>query len=414
MIMGASMRKILHCDLNNFFASVECIANPSLNAPYLAVSGNADKRTGIILAKNQLAKQMGVKTGEPIWEAKQKCPQLVTVPPHYEYYVHYSKLARDIYSCYTDKVESFGLDECWLDVTNSKIFGSATNIANEIRRRMREEVGLTISVGVSFNKVFAKLGSDLKKPDATTVITPSNYQQIVWPLSVNEMIGIGSKTQKKLANMGIYTLGQLAQADTVVLTKAFGVVGARIQQCARGQDDAPVNNIDFQRVIKSVGHGTTTLRDMTTMGDIDKVAMYLSDMVATRLRRYGVQGSVVAVNIRHNDLTHKVKQCTVKGTYVAHEIHATAMRLIGMIWDKDTSLPLRSLTVSVSNLYDVVDEQMSIFEIADEKGKRLEYSLDQIRKKYGFTAIKTANLLGNDLINDKFFAEEDLLPFRRG
>lgn len=407
------MRKILHCDLNNFFAAVEQVVNPDINAKYIAVSGSTDTRHGIILAKNTAAKQMGVKTGQAIWQAKQLCPQLVCLAPHYEYYAHYSKLVREIYKQYTDMIESMGMDECWLDVTHSGCFGTAEQIADIIRNRVREELGLTISVGVSFNKVFAKLGSDMKKPDAVTVISADNYKQVVWTLPVSQMIGIGNKTEVALNAMGIYTLGQLAQADTNCLQRKFGIVGVRMQQCALGLDDEPVKNIETPRIAKSVGHGTTTLRDMTTFNDIDKVVTYLSDMVATRLRRYGMQGTVVHVNIRHNDLSVKGKQKTVKGTYVCKEISAAAMSLIKDIWHEGTSLPLRSLTVSVSNLYNVCDEQMSIWEIADEKAKRLEYSLDLIRKKYGYCAIKKACLLDNDLISDKFFIEEDVLPFKK-
>ena len=189
---------ILHCDLNNFYASVECIENPTLQGKYVAVSGNPEHRHGIILAKNQLAKQMGVKTGEAIWQARQKCPQLVCVPPQFELYSHYSKAVREIYLQYTDKVETFGLDECWLDVTHSKAFGTPEEIANKIRNQVKQETGLTISVGVSFTKTFAKLGSDMKKPDAITVISRQNYQDVIWPLDVCEMINIGARTKVKL------------------------------------------------------------------------------------------------------------------------------------------------------------------------------------------------------------------------
>ncbi len=407
------MRDILHCDLNNFFASVECVEN-NITDKYVAVSGNPDARHGIILAKNTAAKEMGVKTGEAIWEARKKCPELVCVPPHYHSYAHYSNIVRNIYCRYTDLVESFGLDECWLDVTHSKIFGSAYEIAQKLRETVKKETGLTISVGVSFNKVFAKLGSDMKKPDAVTVITPDNYKQKVWPLKVSEMIFIGKRTERKLNSMGIFTLGELANADTALLQRTFGINGVKMQRCAQGLDDEPVHQEQTEREIKSVGHGTTTLRDMTTRKDVEQVVTFLSEMVATRLRRYGMTGSVVHAHIRHNDLSCLGKQTTIHSTFVAKEIADTAMRLIDQLWHEGTSLPLRSLSVSVGCLTPVgYARQESIFDTHDEKRERLEFSLDQIRKKFGFASIGKANLLGNNLIGDKTFDEEDLLPFRK-
>lgn len=407
------MRAILHCDLNNFFASVECLEN-NITDKYVAVSGNPDARHGIILAKNTAAKEMGVKTGEAIWEARQKCPELVCVPPHYHSYAHYSNVVRRIYCRYTDLVESFGLDECWLDVTHSKIFGTPYEIAEKLRKEVKQETGLTISVGVSFNKVFAKLGSDMKKPDAVTVISHDNYKQLVWPLKVSEMIFIGKHTEAKLNKMGIFTLGELANADSKLLERTFGINGIKMQNCALGLDDEPVHQEHTERTIKSVGHGTTTLRDMTTRKDIEQVVTFLCEMVATRLRRYGMQGKVVHVNIRHNDLTHLSKQTTIPLTFVAKDIANTAMKLIDQLWTEGRSLPLRSLSVSLGNLQAVgCAVQQSLFDDQQERKERLEISLDQIRKKFGFGAITKANLLNNDLLSDKFFDEEDLIPFKR-
>ena len=405
---------ILHCDLNNFYASVECSENPKLYGKFVAVSGNPEHRHGIILAKNTLAKQMGVKTGEAIWQAKQKCPDLICVPPHFDLYVHYSHRVREIYSRYTDLIQSFGLDECWLDVTNSKDFGTPTEIADRLRKEVREETGLTISVGVSFNKVFAKLGSDLKKPDATTVITRDNYKDIVWPLEAQEMLFIGSKTQQKLRSMGIVTIGDLANASPLVLKRVFGINGEKIRRCASGLDEEKVDSNSHVQTVKSVGHGTTTLRDMKTYTDAEKVITYLSEMVATRLRRYGMQCNTVHLSLRFNDLSHIGKQCKVHTTCVAQEISSASVGMLHSLWNPANQLPLRSLSVTAGNLVEVGNcLQMSLFQIQDEKKQRLEFSLDQIRKKYGFTAITRANFIGNDLISDKFCGEEDLLPFKR-
>ncbi len=405
---------ILHCDLNNFYASVEQTLNPELQGKYIAVSGNPETRSGVILAKNTAAKQMGVLTGEPIWQAKQKCPELICVPPHFEYYVHYSKRVRAIYERYTDKVEGFGLDECWLDVTHSKIFGTPYEIAEKIRAEVKTETGLTISVGVSFTKTFAKLGSDLKKPDATTVISRENYKQVVWTLPVREMLLIGKHTEAKLNEMGIFTLGDLANGSVVALKKRFGIVGERLYRAARGEDEEEVREAHSERDIKSVSHGTTTLRDMVTYEDANKVIFYLSDMVATRLRRYGYVGEVVHLYIRRNDLTYEGKQRKINATHIADDIYHAALELLKSLWRGEADKPLRSLTVGVSGLYEVyLGAQMSLFDERKDKDEQLEYYLDRIRKKYGFNAITRAGILDNDLLSNKLFSEEDLLPFKR-
>ncbi len=405
---------ILHCDLNNFYASVEQTINPELADKFIAVSGNPETRSGIILAKNTAAKNMGVKTGEAIWQAKQKCPELICVPPHFKYYTHYSKRVRAIYEQYTDKVEGFGLDECWLDVTHSKMFGTPFEIAEKIRHEVQEKTGLTISVGVSFNKTFAKLGSDLKKPNATTVISRENYQQVVWPLPVSAMLMVGSHTEQKLNEMGIFTLGDLAHASTVSLKSRFGVVGERLKICALGEDEDPVREVGKEREIKSVGHGTTTLRDMTTYQDAEIVISLLSEMVATRLRRYGFVGTVVHLDIRYNNLQHCSKQTTVHETCVSKDIFNVASELLHNIWAGEVDIPLRSLTVSVSKLKPMsAGIQETLFEQQSEKQQQLEFSVDQIRKKFGFNAITKASTMNNDLVSKNMMDDEDLLPFKR-
>lgn len=405
---------VLHCDLNNFYASVEQVLNPDLKGKFVAVSGNPETRSGIILAKNTAAKQMGVKTGEAIWQAKQKCPQLICVLPHFDYYVHFSQRVRAIYERYTDRVEGFGLDECWLDVTHSKMFGTPFQIAERIRAAVRKETGLTISVGVSFNKTFAKLGSDLKKPDATTVISRENFKEVVWPLAVSEMLMVGPHTAQKLNEMGVYTLGDLANASSVALQKRFGVVGERLKTCAAGGDCDPVREAGVEREIKSVSHGTTTLRDMSTYADAEVVISVLSEMVATRLRRYGYVGGVVHLDVRRNNLTHESKQTTVLPTCVSKDIFAVAVRLLHNVWAGEKDIPLRSLTVSVSKLQEAsAGIQASLFQAEDEKQRQLEFSVDKIRKKFGFDAITKASQLNNDLVQKGMMAEEDLLPFKR-
>lgn len=405
---------ILHCDLNNFYASVEQVLNPELVGKFVAVSGDPAARSGIILAKNTAAKQCGVKTGEVIWQAKQKCPQLICVPPHFDAYVHYSKRVRQIYEQYTDKVEGFGLDECWLDVTHSKIFGTPFQIAERLRSEVREKTGLTISVGVSFTKTFAKLGSDMRKPDATTVISRDNFREVVWPLDVSEMLFVGPRVKRKLNSIGIFTLGDLANASKIVLTQTFGVVGERMKNCALGLDDEEVRACDTEREIKSISHGTTTLRDMVNYHDAEVVISILSEMVATRLRRYGYSGRVVHLDIRRNDLSHESKQMSIPPTFVAKYIYQIAVRLLHSVWNGERDTPLRSLTVGVGHLAPVsVGVQQSLFDVREEKQQQLEFSVDQIRHKYGFGAITTAGTLANDLVDKGMSSEEDLLPFKR-
>lgn len=405
---------ILHCDLNNFYASVEQMLRPELIGKYVAVTGNPNARHGIILAKNTLAKQMGVQTGEVIWQAKQKCPELICVAPHFEYYVHFSKRVRQIYERYTDKVESFGLDECWLDVTHSRLFGTPYEIAEKIREDVKCETGLTISVGVSFTKTFAKLGSDLKKPDATSVISRENYKTVAWSLPANDMLYIGKHTYAKLKEMGVCTIGDVANSSLPLLIKRFGAAGERMWHAARGEDDDEVSEVGYERQMKSVSHGATTLRDMTCYSDAEKVIFVLSDMLATRLRRYGYMGNVVHLDIRRNDLTHASKQTKILSTNIADDIYCAATKLLRYIWKGEGDIPLRSLTVEVSNLTEVFrGYQMSIFDNGDEKNLQLEFSIDRIRKKYGFGAITRASLLNNDLISHRDFSDEDLLPFKR-
>ena len=251
-------RTILHCDCNGFFASVECVHRPELKEVPMAVCGDPENRHGIILAKNELAKQYGVTTAETIWQAKRKCPQLVLVAPHHDEYAHYSRLVNEIYQQYTDRVEPFGIDESWLDVTGcEELFGDGVTIAETLRRRVREEIGLTISVGVSFNKIFAKLGSDYKKPDATTVITRENFRQIVWPLPVGSLLYVGRAAQESLRRIGVTTIGELAQAEQKNLQLALGKLGEQLWVYANGMDESPVHRTDEKREVKSVGNGMT-------------------------------------------------------------------------------------------------------------------------------------------------------------
>lgn len=260
-------RTILHCDCNNFYASIECLYNPSIRDLAVAVCGNVENRHGIVLAKNYIAKSAGVQTGEAIWQAKQKCPNLVVVPPSYDKYLRFSKMAREIYYEYTNQVDSFGLDECWLDVTGStRLFGSGLDIANQIRNQVKEELGITISVGVSFNKIFAKLGCDMKKPDAVTIISKEKYKEVAWALPASDLLYVGRRTAKVLRSFGIQTIGDLAKTPPEFLHHKFGKNGLKLWNFANGYDQSPVRDIESIHLIKSVGNSTTTPHDLRRLG----------------------------------------------------------------------------------------------------------------------------------------------------
>lgn len=402
-------RVILHCDLNNFYASVECLLNPDLREVPVAVAGRKENRHGVILAKNEIAKKFGVKTGDVIWQAEQKCPGLRIVEPHFSHYEKYSKAVTELYTHYTDMVEPFGCDECWLDVTGSKLlFGSGEQIANALRKRIKEEFGLTLSVGVSFNKVFAKLGSDLKKPDATTVISRENFKSLIWPLPASDMIMVGKKTSEKLKKLNIYTLGDLAAADESLLVSHFGINGKRMLECARGEDDEPVRKFHVKREIKSVSHGMTTVKDITSLPDAEALIYYLADLVASRMRKYKVKGCGIAVHLRFSDLATVSKQIAVPPVNTSDAIAMHALSLYKTIATK----PVRAITVAVFSLQSDEITQTSMFGENDDKNERLEKAIDKIRAKYGKNTINRAALIERDFMYDKT-DDEDFLPFKR-
>lgn len=294
---------ILHSDMNACYASIEQKLNPKLKGIPMAVAGNPKNRNGIILAKSQEAKEAGVKTGEALWQAFAKCPNLTIVPPHYDEYLKHSKLARKIYYEYTNQVEPFGLDECFLDVTGSThLFGTGEEIANKIRERMKEEVGITVSVGVSFCKIFAKLGSDMKKPDAVTIIGEDNFKEIVWPLPVREMVGVGRAMERKLNGIGIFTLGELANTDPDLIRNLLGINGVYLWEYANGLDIRPVHDRDHQEPVKTIGNSSTCRKDLLNNREVFNVLQELSFSVSRRLRQAGLEACGVEIFVRNNEL----------------------------------------------------------------------------------------------------------------
>ncbi|SBW02907.1 DNA polymerase IV [uncultured Eubacteriales bacterium] len=383
-------RTILHSDLNNFYASVECRDNPSLHGKPVAVCGDPAARHGIVLAKSQEAKKYGVSTGQAIWQAKQCCPDLVVVPPHYDRYLEVSAATRAIYESYTDQVEPFGLDECWLDVGGSlSLFGPGDAIADDIRARIKHELGLTVSVGVSFNKVFAKLGSDYRKPDATTVITKENYKDMVWALPVNNLLYVGPATEAKLGQYGVRTIGDLARSSVEFMSIVLGKNGAMLWRFANGLDSSGVSTYYTAPPIKSIGNSTTAPRDLATDDDVKITMFALCESVAARLREQNSACSTVSVGIRDTSLLWYVRQTKLyRPVCDSTSIFNAAF---GLFQANRPVLAARSLSVSATGL-SIAEEspQLSMFP-EDNKALRrtdLEHAVDKMRRKYGYASIR--------------------------
>lgn len=389
-------RSILHCDMNNFYASVECMLDPTLKNYPVAVCGSVEERHGIVLAKNYAAKAFDVKTGDAVWQAKQKCGNLVVVSPHYEEYIKYSKLARNVYSRFTDKVEPYGMDECWLDISGTDaIFGSPEKVANEMREIIKFELGLTISVGVSFNKIFAKLGSDMKKPDAVTVIPQDSFREKIWGLPAADLLGVGRATQRVLDSYCIKTIGDLANTDPEFLRHRLGKNGVALWRYANGNDNSLVMNSDFVSPVKSVGHGITTVEDLENNEQVWPVFLELTQDIGHKLRVHQKRAEGVAIHIRDNTLNSRQWQAALDmPTQSPMLIAKAAFNLFEKryAW----SNPIRSITVQAINLVPQdtprqVDMFMNIEKI--EKAEKLDSCIESIRQRFGKNSIRNGAVL---------------------
>lgn len=393
-------RVIFHCDANSFYASVEEAHNPSLIGKPVAVSGNPATRTGIILTKNETAKKYGVLTGEAIWQAKSKCPNLVCVPPNHKLYEEYSQALRDIYEKYTDKVESFGIDECWLDVTDTlKFFGDKKTLADRIRAEVKQTLGITISVGVSFGKLFAKLGSDLKKPNATTIIDKQNYKKIIYPLPVNSIIGIGRRLKDRFDKLGVVQLGDITLLPDSILKKKFGIIGLDLKQKLLGNDTDQVKNCNDYTPAKSVGNGTTTIKDIYSRAEILSVVSALCDEISTRLRRANFNANGISVTLKTADFQYYNN--TMHLDYATNDITDLinfSMQTIDNFWQYN--LPVRAIRICSYNLTNSNKVQLNMF-CDYAKKDNLNNTLDKIRDKYGYYSIMPASTLKNSLIDLK-------------
>ena len=388
-------RTVLHSDLNNFFASVECFLNPALRGHPVAVAGNPELRHGIVLAKNYEAKRFGIQTGEALWQAREKCPDIIFVPPHYDKYIEYSEAVRSIYNEYTDQVEPYGLDECWLDVTGSgRLFGDGRTIADELRGRIKKELGVTVSVGVSFNKVFAKLGSDMKKPDATTLIKKDTFRETVWPLPVCDLLYVGPSSAKKLHLYGIKTIGDLALSDERLISSLLGKNGMMLRNFANGQDNSPVALFSDEPPMKSISCGNTASRDIKTMDDVKIMLLSLATKVSERLRSYGFFCRTVQLQVRSYDLDSYVRrQKLPHPCRTSDAIYKTALELF--VKNHRDNIPVRSMSICAADLIPASGEQLS-FEpelCRIQRRENLESAFDGLRKKFGNSIITRAVLM---------------------
>ncbi|MBQ8616961.1 MAG: DNA polymerase IV [Clostridia bacterium] len=392
------MRTILHVDANSFYASCECLYRPSIREKPVAVCGDPEARHGIVLTKNQHAKKYGVQTGEAIWQAKQKCPSLVVVPPDYPLYLHMSRQMHEIFGKYSDKVESFGLDEAWVDISADDMdVRKGQLVADEIRHRIHRTLGITVSVGVADNKVMAKLGSDYKKPDATTVLPPDLYEQIVWPLPVSDLLYVGPATTRKLARIGVCTIGQLANLDESILAYKFGKIGYMLKAFALGLDTSPVKPIEVSLPIKSVGNSTTPPHDIENMTDVKELVYLLAESVATRLRENNFKARCISVSARTTELISSSCQTTLsQSTCLAKEIAETALRLFEQRYR--FGFPFRSMGINCSQL-SPLDAPVQVDMFGEDerrvKQEQLERSIDGLRSRFGHQVIRRGIVLSD-------------------
>ncbi|WP_066456509.1 DNA polymerase IV [Anaerotruncus rubiinfantis] len=393
--MKPSNRTILHVDCDAFYASVECLLNPTLRGKPVAVIGDPELRHGIVLAKSQEAKRFGVQTGDALWQARQKCKDITFVPAQFDQYLKFSHRTKEIFADYSDRCESFGLDESWIDLTGcTSLFGDGPKVANEIRGRVKEELGITASVGVSFNKVFAKLGSDMNKPDGTTIIPYDSFREKVWPLPVKDLLYVGRATTRKLQSYGIRTIGDLARTQIEFLERRFGKVGRMLWMFANGLDTSPVSNIGAKSLIKSVGNSTTVPRDLVTSEDIRITLYALCESVAQRLREHGFRCRTVVITIRDNELFSYERQMKLeRPSCTAREIFDAAYALCQK--HHADGKPVRSLGVRASTLLLIDSVQLSLYpDVAKAQAReRLEEAIDGLRGRFGHFCVQWGIML---------------------
>lgn len=399
-------RVILHSDINSCYASIERLYYPELKDKPLAVCGEQELRHGIVLSKDELARKAGVKTGMAIWQAKQKCPELAVVKPHFDRYVKYSDIIRKIYAEYTDRCEPFGIDESWLDITNCLACPDGEKTANEIRERIKRETGLTVSVGVSWNKILAKLGSDYKKPDAVTVIDRARFREMVWPLPAADMLMVGRSTSRILHRMGIDTIGDIATTEPEILQARLGKSGIMLYTYANGMDSSVVRRIGEEPPPKSIGNSTTMPRDVSSAEEAHLVLMALADCVGSRLRTSKFMCRTVELSIRGTDLSWQSHRMRLRyATDITSELADCGMRLLTECHEFPG--PLRSMGLRALELvHSDEPEQVDIFldYVNIERQRKIDSAMDKIRGKYGNGSIQRASIFRGTMPPDFGFS----------
>ncbi len=395
-------RVILHCDLNSFFASASMLEHPELAGKAVAVCGDVAKRHGIVLAKSMLAKRAGIRTGEVLWKARQLCPQLITLPADYQLYMKLSKKVTGIYERYTGRIEPFGIDECWLDITphkKSETYGRDT--AEEIRKTIKRETGLTVSIGVSWNKIYAKLGSDYKKPDAVTEISRKNYRSIAWSLPCRDLICVGRSTGKTLEKAGINTIGDIANCPRPFLKALLGKNGLTLHDFASGNDDSPVQSIDHTYLVKGIGNSMTTVHDLVSDIEVKQAFLILGEMVAYRARKKLLQGSVIGIYLRDKDLVSVTRQISLgRSTFISDEMAEHAMTLYRGNWNA-AKRPIRSIGLRLERLSPIgLYTQLSFVDPRRTFLQDLEFAKDDIVRRFGKEAITRASLMKTTVVEN--------------
>ena len=395
-------RVIIHSDANCFYASVEMLYHPEFAGKPLAVGGDPEARHGIVLTANYIAKKHGVKTGMALWQARQACPDVIFVPPRMDLYLKFSSMLREIYGEYTDKIEPYGCDEAWLDVSDSiSLKGDGRKIADEISARVKKELGITVSEGISWNKIYAKLGSDYKKPDAITEFNRENYKSLIWKLPASDLLYVGRSTNRTLSKYGIHTIGDLACTDPDFLLKTLGKMGLVIHSFANGWDESPVATEGYSAPIKSIGNSTTTPRDLENDLDVQIIFMALAESVSARLRKHGFKCNAIAISIRDNGLYHFSRQMHLREpTDITDEIMEAAMELFRNNYD--WSHPIRSLGVRGADLVTAdIPVQMSLFMNEEKRAKqeKMDKAVDEIRRRFGYFSIQRAFMYQDKILS---------------
>ena len=395
-------RVIIHSDANCFYASVEMLYHPEFAGKPLAVGGDPEARHGIVLTANYIAKKHGVKTGMALWQARQACPDVIFVPPRMDLYLKFSSMLREIYGEYTDKIEPYGCDEAWLDVSDSiSLKGDGCKIADEISARVKKELGITVSEGISWNKIYAKLGSDYKKPDAITEFNRENYKSLIWKLPASDLLYVGRSTNRTLSKYGIHTIGDLACTDPDFLLKTLGKMGLVIHSFANGWDESPVATEGYSAPIKSIGNSTTTPRDLENDLDVQIIFMALAESVSARLRKHGFKCNTVAISIRDNGLYRFSRQMHLRDpTDITDEIMKAAMKLFHDNYD--WSHPIRSLGVRGADLVTAdIPVQMSLFMNEEKRARqeKMDKAVDEIRRRFGYFSIQRAFMYQDKILS---------------